>query len=132
MLWMMFVPLMVPAFALLSLRPTFALLLDWRFDIILAGVLSIAWAAGWFISIVVGWPIIGPFYMAAGERNGAPFQIGDQVVLLTRAHRGRVAVVTQVRHERGSMLVTFEGEGTPRPDEFGDPQVRRVEINRIS
>lgn len=45
--------------------------------------LLLLWVLGRFLGILVGWPIFGPLYHSAGIENGAPFQPGENVHILT-------------------------------------------------
>ncbi len=63
---------------------------DW---LIFFGSLLIAVPLGWFVGILIGWPVLGPLYYDRGPRNGEPFHQGEAVQILTGRYRDRVVRV---------------------------------------
>jgi hypothetical protein len=81
------------AWAAYALRPTIAAFSNVWF--LLFGVLTIvlAFAAGWFASIIPTWLLFGPILHDRGLANGGPFGPGDWVQVIAGKHRGRVVQV---------------------------------------
>ena len=48
---------------------------------------------GLLLAILLGWFVLGPLYYSQVERNGGPFKVGDEVLILTGPFRDRVARV---------------------------------------
>lgn len=87
--------------------------------------LAVAAALGLVVSLPTAWLILGPLYMEQAERNGAPFNVGDQVEILCGAHRGEI---TRVR-KRGQIGVHLDlGVEADKAytDIYAPSQIRRV------
>lgn len=108
-----------------ALCPDFAFLLDPGF-------------LGWFVcALVLLWPLflfVGAMYvlpccMVLSHRlNGAPFQIGETVQILTKRHRDRLAWVYEVRPDRKQVRVDLGvEEKNARTDVFHYTEVCRSE-----
>ena len=54
--------------------------------------------------------ILGPLYRWRATKNGAPYRVGDEVLILAGAHRDRVARVYEVWSERGQVRVELSEE----------------------
>jgi hypothetical protein len=50
---------------------------------------------GYFVGILVGWPIIGPIYYNRSLKNGEPFHKGETVQILVGPYRGRIVPVME-------------------------------------
>jgi hypothetical protein len=68
--------------------------------LMVAAILLAAITGGIFFGIFVV-----PFYRWQGARNGAPFRVGDEVMILSRRHRGRVTRVYEVWEGRHQVRV---------------------------
>ena len=56
-------------------------------------IAALALAAGFFLAILVGLFVLGPIYCDRAVKNGAPFRVGDRVLILAGSHRGQVSKV---------------------------------------
>jgi len=92
-IWLVAVCLLSAAVALLASGPITPLLETTSGLKLLAGVLGLSLLLGYCVAILLGWYVLGPFYRARAIRNGAPFQPGDLVQVLSGRHRGRIARV---------------------------------------
>ncbi|WP_020476038.1 hypothetical protein [Zavarzinella formosa] len=104
-IWMGVVPLSVPLAVCWRTSPLIWLFDDWLNPMMFAGVMVLSWAVGWYGAVIAGWPILAPLYHSQGLANGAPYQIGDYVLILTRKHGGRVARVYAIWKERDQVRV---------------------------
>ena len=68
----------------------------WTDPLFVLGYLVSFALLGYFVSILVGWPILGPLYYARSLKNGEPFHIGDKVQVLSGPHRDRIVRVVNV------------------------------------
>ena len=56
-------------------------------------LLTLGGAIGWFCGVIAGSCILGPLHEKIGRWNGAPYQIGDRVQILTGPNRDHVVQV---------------------------------------
>lgn len=90
------------------------------------GYLAVAAALGYLVGGLLSLFILGPVYYGQGLDNGAPYQPGDQVRLLSGRHRGRVVTVYEVWSERGQVRVDLgDVERSAVKDVFGHVEVCR-------
>ncbi len=68
----------------------------WTDLLFVFGYLVIFALLGYLVSILVGWPILGPMYYDRSVKNGEPFQTGDTVQVLVGPHRDRIVRVVKV------------------------------------
>jgi hypothetical protein len=68
-------------------------------------LIAIGAALGALLALFPGCFVIGPLMRWAAERNGAPFSVGDDVLILRGQHRGKVLRVYEVWRERGQVRV---------------------------
>jgi len=88
---------------------------------IVAGVLGLI-VAGIFGGIL----FLEPLYHWRAAKNGAPYRVGDEVLILAGAHRGRVARVYEVWSERGQVRADLgEQERQEVTDVFSEVAVCR-------
>jgi hypothetical protein len=64
-------------------------------------------AIGWIIGLCVVWPMLGTL---AARLQGAPFNVGDQVWILTGQHKNTIATVDDVWEERGQVRLELPSE----------------------
>jgi hypothetical protein len=85
-------------------------------------------ALGILLCIFPGCFVFGPLMRSAAERNGAPFSVGDRVLVLRGRHRGRVLRIYEVWRECGQVRIELgEREHAAVTDVFSDVEVCRVE-----
>jgi hypothetical protein len=113
-LWLAVVPLAAPAAVCWFADPLPWALAHWLNAALFAGLLALAWCAGWFAALVPGWFVLAPLYFSRGLSNGAPYQVGDCVRVLARRQRGRVARVYEVWGERDQVRVELGEEARAR------------------
>ncbi|QEG33595.1 hypothetical protein [Bythopirellula goksoeyrii] len=92
-LWLMVIPL---GFVLWVVRSCWPLLLrpsGWPDPLLFIGCCLLAALLGYFVGILIGWPILGPFYYSRSLKNGEPFQQGEMVHVLVGPFRDRVVRV---------------------------------------
>lgn len=102
-LWMLLIPLAVPAAVCWYVGPWPWLVSHWFNTVLFAGILVLAWVVGLFAAIIPGWLLLGPLYYSQGLDNGAPYVVGDSVRVLARRQRGRVTRVYAVWAERNQV-----------------------------
>lgn len=95
------------------------------------GCLAVAAALGYLVGGLLSLFILGPVYYGQGLDNGAPYQPGDQVRLLTGRYRSRVVAVYEVWAERGQVRVDLgDAERSAVKDVFGYVEVCRQRPER--
>lgn len=84
---------------------------------------------GWFTALLVGWVVLGPLYHERALKNGAPFEVGARVHILTGPYQGRVACV-YAAWQQGEVRVEC-GEEAKRKfqDVFSPVEILRVDDN---
>jgi hypothetical protein len=88
-----------------ALRSSFLGMVWFLCLMIVAGLLGLIVAG-----ILGGMFFLGPLYHWRAAKNGAPYQVGDTVLILAGAHRDRVARVYEVWSERGQVRVELGEE----------------------
>ena len=68
----------------------------WTDPLIVLGYSVLFAILGYFVSILVGWPVLAPMYYDRSLKNGEPFHIGDMVQVLVGPHRDRIVRVENV------------------------------------
>ena len=51
---------------------------------------------GFFVGVLVGWPVLGPTFYGLALKNGEPFAPGELVHILKGPHRDRIVEVVEV------------------------------------
>jgi hypothetical protein len=92
-IWMTAVPSVFAIYAALRCWPLFVSPTSWFDWPVIVGIILLAAMLGYFVGILLGWPIIGPLYYDRSVRNGEPFHAGDMVQILVGPHRDRVVRV---------------------------------------
>lgn len=69
------------------------------------GIAALCWLLGLLVSAITGWFILGPMYDARGITNGAPYQAGDEVLILVGERRGNVARISEAIEARDRVRV---------------------------
>jgi hypothetical protein len=109
-IWFTALPLFFAAGIVCMCQPSWALLTNWKSLLGLLAVVVISLLLGLLASVLVGWPILGSLYYGRGIKNGGPFHEGDQVLILTGPHKGRIVKVyaqwqgNTVRVELGDLV----------------------------
>ena len=86
-------------------QPTLESFHDWQFAILFAGSLIVAPVCGCYVSLIFLWFIFGPVFFVRNRLNGAPFHVGDQVMILAGPNRNRVAQVYRVIEDQAKVFV---------------------------
>ena len=82
----------------------------WAVGCLLA-VVALSFLLGYYVAIPALWIFWGPVLMDQGDRNGGPFQPGDQVQILSGPHRGAVTRVYDcAQYERVRVELGKEAE----------------------
>jgi hypothetical protein len=126
----------------------------WRITLLAGGIGMVAWTAPvlfpayhssilgivWFVCLMIvagvlgvivagvvgGMFILGPLYRWWATKNGAPYRVGDEVLILAGAHRGRSARVYEAWSDRGEVRVELgENERRDVTDVFSNVEVCR-------
>jgi hypothetical protein len=93
----------------------------WTLMLSLGGVLC---------ALVLASMILPSLYDWVERRNGAPFRVGDEVVILTGHYRDTVTSVVQVGGQGGSVRVALSPEAAQSfKDWFGRGQLLRVKTD---
>ena len=88
--------------------------------------LALAGLLGLFTAGFFGIFVLGPLYYGQSIENGAPYQPGDHVRILTGPHRDQVVEVYEVWEERGQIRVRLgDREARDCTDVFGLVEVCR-------
>lgn len=121
-------------FALWAASSCWSLLVSptrWTDPLIFFGCSLLAALLGYFVSILVGWPILGPMYYDRSLKNGEPFRPGEMVHILVGPYRDRIVRVTKA-YDRGSyagahrICVDLGCEAKGGEDVFESIQILRV------
>jgi uncharacterized membrane protein YeaQ/YmgE (transglycosylase-associated protein family) len=89
LLWFVVVPMLVTWGSLADTR--MADLQNWRGILATIGLGIVGFLAGLFIAAAAGWMVLGPLDYSRGLKNGGPFEVGDEVMVLSHSHRGKIA-----------------------------------------
>lgn len=81
--------LIVLCVALQQCSPSLSLLRDWQYDLLLVAVVLITPVLGFFLSLPFVVIFITPLYEFQAWRNGAPFEMGARVRILTGPYEGQ-------------------------------------------
>ena len=103
---------------------------NWKDPLVFLGLVLLAALLGYFVGILVGWPVIGPMYYDRSLENGEPFRSGDMVQILIGPHRDRI-----VRVIEGFDYAPYAGGHRIRVDlgaDIRDNVFESCEILRIS
>jgi hypothetical protein len=92
-IWNAVIPLMVAVATVRATGFSFELLADWYTALWSVGIFILGLLLGYFVAILIGWPILGPIYYDRELKNGGPFKVGDTVQILAGPHKGRIARV---------------------------------------
>lgn len=92
-IWNMAIPLIVAIGTVRATGFSFDLLTDWHSALWSVGIFILGLLLGYFVAILIGWPILGPIYYDRELKNGGPFKVGDSVQILAGPHKGRIARV---------------------------------------
>jgi hypothetical protein len=92
-IWLVSIPLAVAFIAIRATDCTFASLTDWQSALGIVGILVLSLLLGFFLAVLLAWPVLGVIYYMIEDRNGGPFKVGDTVQILTGPYKGRVSQV---------------------------------------
>ncbi len=92
-LWFCFAILLTTIIVLTLSDLTITALQNWRAVARLFAILVLGPLIGFFVGLLFSSLIVSPLYFSQLEKNGGPFQIGDQVEILVKPHRGRIVRV---------------------------------------
>ena len=98
---------------------------DWYSGALTVVCLVVASLLGFVIALPSAWIMLGPIYMEQAERNGAPYEIGDEVEILCGSRKGEVARVDKLT-QHGVQLELGEEARQAYNDIYAPSQVRRV------
>ena len=110
-------------------KPAFQQLRDWRTVLWFFVATLLALAVGWFSSILLGWPILGPVLCERGRKNGSPFIPGDLVQVLCGPHRNRITRVYSSWQHESVRVDLGEQEKVNLRDIFCPDQLLRVDVS---
>lgn len=102
---------------------------------------SVVRGTAWTLGFAIGGALSGfliacmvcpPLFRWSSRRNGAPFQVGDAVLILARRWRNTVTTVVEVGGQGGSVRVELGAEARlSSSDWFGEWQLLRVQGDRF-
>lgn len=92
-LWFIGIPLLFPLGVIFICKPTLALFSEWRYMLHFGIALIVSIPLGFFVGLIIGWPVLGSLYHDRCLKNGGPFHEGDIVRILVGPHKGRVVRV---------------------------------------
>ena len=97
-LWAWFIAGQLVGFAILyhTVRPSLASTTDLWFWLMAIVCVPLTVLVSLFASFLVGSIVLPPFYYVQGLVNGGPFQVGDQVIVLTGPHAGHKSSVYEL------------------------------------
>ena len=92
-----------------------AIISDWRAALFLAVGLIPATLLGYFVGMFTCWPFIRPI---CARFNGAPFKVGDHVMILSGPLKGGAAKVEDITGSQGGWDVVWLDLGPERRKNF--------------
>jgi hypothetical protein len=106
--------------------PTFAAFTDIWFVLCFVFAVVLAVPVGFFLSLAVGFPVIGTIMMTRERINGGPFEIGDRVQIIAGRHAGTVTRVYST-WQCGTLRVELGEEASEDfKDIYGPAQLLRA------
>ena len=103
--------------AVITCQPSMAMFHDWQYLLLFIVCIVGTPILFFFAAAPIAAIVLFPLYQIRAHRNGAPFQIGDQVRILAGPHRDRLVQVYAVWEERHQVRVELDG---PAKAEFKD------------
>ena len=91
-------------------QPSKATFSDWTFGVLFVVSLLLAPVHFMFLSLPIGFLVLGPAYYVGRRLAGAPFRVGDHVRILVGPHRDRVVEIYDVWDSRGQIRVRLDPE----------------------
>lgn len=91
--------------------------LSWQVVLLLALGLIPSTLLGYFLGMLTCWPLIRPL---CSKYNGAPFRIGDQVMILSGLHKGTVAAIYEISPGQGGWNLVRLKLGAEYEEKFTD------------
>lgn len=120
-------PILFAAGVVRSINPTSNDLKDWSSFTWLLATILISLSLGWFFALIAGGCTLGPFYEYRGNKNGAPFEIGDRVRILAGPHRDRIALVYALWQHGSVRLEIGDNEREELNDIFVPHQILKIQ-----
>ncbi len=112
--------------------PLIAFATNWTDPLLFFGCVLAAVPLGWFVGILIGWPVLGPLYYDRSLKNGEPFHQGDTVQILAGPHRDRIVRVVStfdIGNYAGAHRVRVNiGEAV----EYGQDVFESTQVLRVS
>lgn len=108
--WLLFGSVLGAVLTGFACEPSFFALEHWWFPILLAGSISVGAITGFFCALVSAPFFLTPLYRLRAIRNGAPFQQGDDVRVLTGPYRDVIGRVYEVWTDRGQLRIDLGKE----------------------
>jgi len=124
--WLLFGSVLGAVLTGLACELSFSALEHWWFSALLAGSISVGSVAGFFCALVSTPFFLSPLYHLRAIRNGAPFEQGDDVRVLTGPYRDVIGRVYGVWKDRGQLRIDLSKEARRSfEDVFSFVQVSR-------
>jgi hypothetical protein len=114
-LWFAVVPLLLAAFYH-ACAPTSWSWLNWLLGVIF----------GFFVALLLGWPVLGAAYYDRELKNGGPFKVGDRVQVLVGPYRGHVVRIYSLWQCDTVRVELGEKEKADYTDIFGGTKLMKV------
>lgn len=124
--WLLTVPCLVLVFTLREIDPTLSSFTTPSGAVWTSASGLLAFVAGYFLAILVGWPLFGPFLMWCAEANGGPFAVGDRVMVLAGPYADRVSIVYSMWQHDAVRVDLGEDAKSRFADIYGAYQLVRV------
>jgi hypothetical protein len=84
---------------------------------------------GIFLAVFPGMFVLGPLMHGVARINGSPFEVGDEVMILSGKHAGQIAKIYELWKERGQVRVELgEAERNAVTDVYSETQVCRQRL----
>ncbi len=130
--WFLFAPIIFACAQLHRYEVTWDMLLHWPAAFWAVSVAVVGWFAGLFVSLVVGWMLVGSLEHGRVIANGGPFKVGDLVQVITGPHAGRIGrVYAQGAYE--TLHVDLGPEAKEKHEDcFGGIKLIRVAETELS
>jgi hypothetical protein len=134
-IWMVVFPLVAGTWAGSSCWTLLVSPANWKAPLVFLGLVLLASLLGYFVGILVGWPVIGLLYYDRSLKNGEPFKRGDTVQILVGQHRDRIVPVIEAfdyAPYAGGHRIRVDLGPDVKDNVFGSSEILRLAVGNSS
>jgi len=124
--WITFATVLCVVYAVRVTGTYPASLTDWRGLLLLLGAVVLGGLLGPPVGVLTAWFVLGPIAHAQAVANGAPFSVGDRVVVISGPHRGKTLSIYEVWDRGDVRLELGESARSDFSDRFSSTEVFRA------